>query len=90
MVDGKFSFYYIYYNPLLSSSSMVDSKMHEESFAVQFKNYSNNLQFSNDISKYIYYNRGIKKLSNNISQCELVITNNIKYTIFYDFFFFSC
>lgn len=60
MVDGEFSFYYVYHNPLLSFNSMPDSEIHEESFAVQFKNYFNNLQYSNDISKYIYYNRGKK------------------------------
>lgn len=62
MVDGKFGFYYIYHNPLLSSNSMADSTVHEKSHSIQFKKYSNNVQYNDDNSKCIHYNRSNKNI----------------------------
>lgn len=61
MVDGQFGLHYVYYNYFLFLSSMVDSKVHEESLGVQFEKRSNNLQYSNDISKCVHCDRGKKR-----------------------------
>lgn len=69
MVDGKFGFYYIYHNSLLSSNSMADSTVHEKLPTILFKKYSNNIQYHNDNSKCIHYNRSNK----NITSCLISI-----------------
>lgn len=69
MVDGKFGLYYIYHYPLLSSNSMADSTVHEKLPSIQFKIYSNNIQYHNDNSKFIHYNRSNK----NITSCLISI-----------------
>jgi len=40
---------------------MADSTVHEKSHSIQFKKYSNNLQYNDDNSKFVHYNRSNKK-----------------------------
>lgn len=69
MVDGKFGFYYNNHNPVLFFNSMADSTVHEKSHSIQFKKYFNNVQYRNDNSKFIHYNRS----NENITSCLISI-----------------
>lgn len=66
MVDGKFGFHYTYHNSLLFFNSMADSTVHEKSRSIQFKKYSNNIQYHNDNSKCIHYNRSNENITSSL------------------------
>lgn len=81
MVDGKFSLDYNCHNTLLFTNGMVGSTLHEKSSALQFKKYTFNLWFHNDIRKFVYCIRG-KNYILAIDFCEVPIVPCT--------FFFSC